>query len=223
MNIAGSMLPLLMLIIPAALALAAIFGIPALIDRSRRKAYAKFCSVRGYAYQPSRHGAEAAYAGTVSMFKVGGGRKWRHEISGQLDGKPFTAFEYRYAEGAGRFRTAYTEAMMHWRLSGLSLPNFTLVPANNFLFRIGKSPEDVDFPEDSSFSKAYVLTGQDGAAIRSLFTPSLRGAIAAAPGQYVAGGGQDLFWWQQGRLPSPDRFDQFLNMGGWIAGVFAGA
>src|SRR5258708_4897998 len=146
MNIAGSMLPLLMLIIPAALALAAIFGIPALIDRSRRKAYAKFCSVRGYAYQPSRHGVEAAYAGTVSMFKVGGGHKWRHEISGQLDGKPFTAFEYRYAEGAGRFRTAYTEAMMQWRLSGLSLPNLTLDPPHAFLFPAWASPPDARFP-----------------------------------------------------------------------------
>jgi hypothetical protein len=39
----------------------------------------------------------------------------------------------------------------------------------------------------------------------------------------VAGSGQDLFWWQQGRLASPDQFDRLLNMGGWIVSVFAGA
>jgi hypothetical protein len=223
MQVIGSSLPLLILIIPAALALAGIFGIPALIDRSRRNAYAAFCSSRGYEYQPSRRGAEAAYADVVSMFKIGDGHQWRHEISGQFNGRPFTAFEYRYGEGAGRMRTAYAEAMMHWRLTGFSLPKFTMVPAQSYLFRIGKTPGDVAFPDDASFSKEYIVTGQDEAAIRALFTQPLRVAIAGAPGQYVAGGGQDLFWWQQGRLAAPDQFDRFLNMGGWIVSVFAHA
>src|SRR5258708_14880907 len=74
------------------------------------------------------------------MFKIGDGHQWRHEISGQFNGRPFTAFEYRYGEGAGRMRTAYTEAMMHWRLTGFSLPKFTMVPAQSYLFRIGKTP-----------------------------------------------------------------------------------
>ncbi len=215
-------MPLVFLILPAALALAAIFGIPALIDRSRRKAYAAFCLARGYEYKPSRHGAEAEYADVVSMFKIGDGHKWRHEISGQFNGRPFSAFEYRYGEGAGRMRYAYTEAMMHWRLTGQSLPMFTLVPANTYLFRIGKSRGDIDFPEDPSFTKTYIVTGPDAAAIRSVFTPALRAAIAPQRGQYVAGGGRDLFWWQQGRLPGPGQFDRFLNMGGWIVSVFAG-
>src|SRR5258708_14720105 len=125
----GVSLLLLILIIPAGLALAGIFGIPALIDRSRRNAYAAFCSIRGYEYQPSRPGAQAAYADVVPMFKIGDGHQWRHEISGQFNGRPFTAFEYRYGEGAGRMRTAYTEAMMHWRFAALSLPEVPIGPA----------------------------------------------------------------------------------------------
>jgi hypothetical protein len=223
MQVIGSLLPLLILIVPAALALALIFGIPALIDRSRRNAYAAFCSTRGYEYRPSRPGAEAAYADVVSMFKIGDGHHWRHEISGQFNGRPFTAFEYRFGEGAGRMRFAYTEAVMHWRLTGLLLPKFTMTPTETYLFRIGKTPGDVDFPDDASFSKEYFVTGQDEAAIRGLFTQPLREAITGAPGHNVAGSGQDLFWWQQGRLVSPDQFDRFLNMGGWIVSVFAGA
>jgi hypothetical protein len=98
-----------------------------------------------------------------------------------------------------------------------------MTPTETYLFRIGKTPGDVDFPDDASFSKEYFVTGQDEAAIRGLFTQPLREAITGAPGHNVAGSGQDLFWWQQGRLASPDQFDRFLNMGGWIVSVFAGA
>src|SRR5258708_22160840 len=147
MQVIGSLLPLLILIIPAALALAGIFGIPALIDRSRRNAHAAFCSIRGYEYQPSRRGAQAAYADVVSMFKIGDGHQWRHEISGQFNDRPFTAFEYRYGEGAGRMRTAYVEAMMHWRLTGFFLPQVTRGRPHGFPFLAGKYARARDFSD----------------------------------------------------------------------------
>jgi len=128
------------------------------------------------------------------MFKTGGSHKWRDEISGSFNGRPFTAFEYRYATGAGRFRDVYTRAMIHWRLDRASLPQFTLVPASTYLFRIGRTAQNIDFPDDTVFSKAYVLTGQDQAAVRALFTPGLRAGLAAVPGQYVAAQAQDAFW-----------------------------
>src|SRR5712692_3846460 len=99
-----AVLPLLFLIVPAALALAAIFGLPRLLERRRQNAYAAFCLTRGYQYLPSRTNAEAQYADVVGMFKTGGSHKWRDEISGMFNGRAFTAFEYQYATGAGRFR-----------------------------------------------------------------------------------------------------------------------
>jgi hypothetical protein len=184
---------LLFLIVPVALALAGIFGVPRLIQGRR----------------------------VVGLFKSGTGHRWRDEISGQYNGRPFNAFEFRYATGAGRFRDVRIEAMIHQRLAGVSLPHFALVPANSYLFRIGRTPQDIDFPEDKTFSKAYVLTGQDQTAIRALYTPALRAALTAAPGQHVAAGGQDLFWWQQRGLPPPDQFDSFLDEGSRVLRLFA--
>lgn len=115
----------------------------------------------------------------------------------------------------------YTQATIHWRLDGASLPHFTLVPANTYLFRVGRTHTDVDFPEDSAFSKAYVLGGQDQAAIRALFTAERRAALAAAPGQHVAAGGHDLFWWHDGRLPRSNSFDGFLNEGDRVLRLLA--
>src|SRR2546428_9978385 len=113
--------------------------------------------------------------------------------------------------------------MIHWRVDRASLPHFSLVPASTYLFRIGRTAEDIDFPEDTAFSKAYVLTGADQAAMRALFTPALRAALVAVPGQYVGAQAQDVFWWREGRLPGPDGFDAFLNDGDRILNLFAGS
>ena len=218
-----AVLPLLFLIVPPALALAAIFGLPRLIERRRQNVYAVFCLSRGYQYVSSRRGAEAQYADVVGMFKIGSRHKWRDEISGVFNGRPLTAFEYQYVSGTGRFQAAYNKAMIHWQVDRASLPHFTMVPANTYLFRIGRTPEDVDFPDDKAFSKAYIITGSDQVAMRALFTPQLRTALAAVPGLYVAAQAQDVFWWREGRLPGPGGFDAFLNEGDRVVNLFAGS
>ena len=215
-----AVVPLLFLIVPAALALAALFGLPWLIERGRQKAYAAFCLTRGYQYVPSRSHAESQYADVVGMFKIGTNHTWRDELSGVFNGRPFTAFEYQYRTGGIRFRGVYIKAMIHWRLDRGILPHFTLVPASTYLFRVGRTPEDIDFPEDKPFSKAYILTGSDQAAVRALFTPELRSALAAVPGQFVAAQAQDVFWWREGRLPRPGEFEAFLTEGDRVVNLF---
>jgi hypothetical protein len=216
-----AVVPLLFLIVPAALALAAIFGLPRLIERRRQNVYAAFCLTRGYEYVPSRSNAETPYAEVVGMFKIGSRHKWRDEISGVFNGRPFTAFEYQYVSGTGRFQAAYNKAMIHWQVDRASLPHFTMVPANTYLFRIGRTPEDVDFPDDKAFSKACIITGSDQVAMRALFTPQLRTALAAVPGLYVAAQARDVFWWREGRLPGPDGFEAFLTDGDHVLKLFA--
>jgi hypothetical protein len=216
-----AILPLLFLIVPAGLALAAIFGLPRLLERRRQRAYAAFCLPRGYQYVPSRSNAEAQYADVVGMFKTGDSHRWRDEISGTFNGRAFTAFEYQYRTGGIQFRGVYITAMIHWRVDRVSLPHFTLVPAATYLFRIGRTAEDIDFPEDKAFSKACILTGSDQAALRALFTPELRTALAAVPGLYLAAQARDVFWWREGRLPGPDGFEAFLTDGDHVLKLFA--
>ena len=217
------MVLLVFLVAPAALALAAIFGLPRLIERGRQKAYAAFCLARGYQYVPSRRNAESQYADVVGMFKIGTNHTWRDEISGVFNGRPFRAFEYQYRTGGIQLRGVYIKAMIHWRLDRASLPHFTLVPASTYLFRVRRTPEDIDFPEDTAFSKAYVLTGQDSPAVQALFTPGLRAALGAVPEQFVAAQAQDVFWWREGWLPGPNGFDAFLNEGDHVLNLLAGS
>src|SRR5207245_11539986 len=135
-----AVVPLLFLIVPAALALAALFGLPWLVERGRHNAYAAFCLTLAYQYVPSRSHAESQYAEVVGMFKIGASHTWRDEISGVFNGRPFTAFEYQYRTGGIQFRGVYIKAMLHWRLDRATLPPFTLVPASTYLLRVGRTP-----------------------------------------------------------------------------------
>lgn len=218
---AAAVLPLLFIVVPAALALAAGFGLPRLIEGRRHKAYAAFSLLRGYQYLAERRNATAQYADVVGMFKSGASQTWQDEISGEFNGRSFTAFEYHYVTGAGRSRMVFNRAMIHWRLDGTSLPRFTLVPASTYLFRIGRDPMGIDFPEDTAFSKAYVLTGEDQAAVRGVFTPELRASMTVMPGQFVTVQAADVFLWQERRLPSAEGFDAFLNEGTQVLELFA--
>ena len=217
----GAALFVTFIVLPAALVLAASLGLPRLLEGRRQKAYADFCLSRGYQYVPKRKDATLPFVDLVGMFKDGASHAWRDEISGQLKFHPFTAFEYQYITGAGRPRFVFNRAMIHWRLDGTSLPRFTLVPASTYLFRIGRDPNAVDFPDDSAFARAYLLTGEDQAAIRGVFTPQLRATMTAMKGQFVSAQGPDVFWWQERRLPSANGFDAFLNEGAQVVELFA--
>lgn len=101
-----------------------------------------------------------------------------------------------------------------------ALPQFTLGPENLFT-RIGEvlGFQDIDFPDDPSFSSAYRLKGWDAAQVQSLFTPQIRQQLTAIPGQRAAGADSTPFWWRDGGLPLPDAFAPFLAAGDQVRAI----
>ncbi len=186
----------------------------ATLQGRRAKAYQAFAAANGYQYVMSRPGEEAQYAWMLWLFGAGYSRQWRHEISGTLNGMAFTAFEYVYTIGGGRSQSTHTQAMIKWESAGAKLPEFTLGP-ESFFSRIGQAlgASDIDFDDDAAFSRAYVLKGEDEAAVRTLFSSALRADLASKPGQHLAGAGATLFWWQYRGLPLPQYLADFLTAG----------
>ncbi|MGH7537446.1 MAG: hypothetical protein ACREMF_02320 [Gemmatimonadales bacterium] len=214
--------------IPAALPVVALAilvggGIVAAVlhrNRRRREALEQYCLVRGYRFERERPGAEADLE-AFGIFRQGHNRRWRATITGQIGGRPFTAFEYTYVTGGGKNSNHHRLTVMLWESIETSLPAFTLVP-EGFFRRLAQrfGVKDFDFIDDAGFSRAYQLQGDDEAAVRALFTPPLRAFLAApapegvkATRYQLAGAGPRLLWWCDGRLPGPDALDEFLVEG----------
>ncbi len=106
-------------------------------QRSRAADYQRHAVARGFQFQAERPGAEERYAAVVKMFTQGHGHHWRDEMSGQIDGSPFSAFEYVYTTGYGKGSSTYKCAMIHWPSAQRDFPRFALAP-ETFFDRVGQ-------------------------------------------------------------------------------------
>jgi hypothetical protein len=221
-------------VIPPAAIIAVSVAIPigivaalAVADKRRREALQQYGEQRGYRFERKRRSAEQALADEFPIFQRGHGRSWGCTITGQVGGKPFTAFEYVYVTGGGRSSHRHPLAMMLWEAPEVRLPRFSCVPEgfwNRLVQRFGK--QDFDFEGDEEFSRGYELQGDDEAGVRALFTQTRRAHLVAtgpegtAPRHHLAGAGNRLLWWRTGRLPGPDEMDQFIADGDRMRRLF---
>jgi len=185
--------------------------------RQRDAHYQAYCAARGYEYTPTRPGAEQAYANLVPFFNVGFDRSWRCEISGTFDAKPFVAFEYGFGDHnrGGRNGPLIVHAIMKWEQREKQLPEFYVLPANDYYESASTYPSPrVEFPDDPLFSETYAMFANDPEAVRAFMTAEVRSALEPVlgpdPNQYVVGSGKTLFWYEPGYLPAPDQLDHFI-------------
>ena len=219
--------------IPAA-AFVALAAIPVVIvgaflltERRRRDALQQYTEQRGYQFERRRPGVPQELAEVFPIFRRGHRRSWGSTITGQVGGKPFTAFEYVYVTGGGNSSHRHALAMMLWEAPDVNLPRFSLAP-EGFWARVAQrfGKQDFDFEGDEEFSRGYELQGDDEASVRALFTPARRAYLSAAgpDGQvqrhHLVAAGSRLLWWRRGRLPVPDEMDQFLADGDRVRRLF---
>jgi len=197
-------------------------------ERRRRAAFEEYCLIRGYRYERERPGAESSLGGTFGIFKEGRRRRWGSTINGQVGGRPFMVFEYTYVTGGGNNNHRHRLTVMLWEAPEGALPRFRLVP-EGFFHRIAQrfGMQDFDFEEDTEFSRAYLLQGDDERAVRALFTPARRAFFTAespdgrrTPRHHLAGAGTRLVWWRDGRLPGADDLDQLIADGDRLRRLF---
>ena len=213
-----------MLLLFGALAGVAVFGtvLRSQRDNARDAAYRAYCDQRGYEYAPARPGEEKRYAETLAFFNQGKARLWQCEISGSLNRRPFTAFEFAVYT-SGRSKRISTFAIMRWEHAGDDLPSFLLQPIDEVNRNAARDEPRVEFDDDSIFTFAYALLASNSDAARAFFSTERRNAVRpllqADPQQYVRGYGQTLFWYHAEYLPPPEWLDEFLAAGDRIAAI----
>ena len=107
-------------------------------------------------------------------------------MDGETAGHRVQLMDWRFVTGSGKSRTEHHQTVVLFPTSANGLPDFTLAP-ENFFHRIGQvfGYQDIDFDEDEAFSRAYLLRGEDEAAIRSALNPVVRSFLTGAPGWTV--------------------------------------
>ena len=191
------------------------------IENRRREVLEQYALTRGYRFERERPDGQSRLVGELELFNTGHSRRWGYTLTGRVNSRDCTVFEYRYTTGSGKSSNMHRCAMILWEVGGVGLPQFTLTP-EGFFDRVGElfGMQDFDFAEDPEFSRAYRLRGPNEAAVRALFTANRRSALTAVKGQRLMASGRYLVWWRNGRLPGPDHLDQFLADGDQIRRQF---
>ena len=71
--------------------------------------------------------------------------------------------------------------------------------------------QDIDFDENSEFSRRHRLRGEDEVAVRSLFGPALRQHLAMDPGWSLEGAGEWLIAYRKRKRVAPDELATFAE------------
>lgn len=137
---------------------------------------------------------------------------------GEADGLPARLMDLRYTVGRGRSTDTVRQTVATFRLPVAELPTFQLHPHQWFDFLGGL--REIRFEGAEAFSASYRLHGPDEEAVRRLFTPGMRDALAGEPGWSVEGQGRTLVLYHARQLAAPDRLPEFLAQARQAAAAF---
>jgi hypothetical protein len=112
----------------------------------------------------------------------------------RTDELDFTLFDLSYTSGYGRSQTVIPQTVARMRAPLLKLPAFRLFPQTILAdIRLAFGGTDINFSDSPNFSKKYVLSGEDEAALCRLFTPSLRQSLETFDHLTIEGANDVLF------------------------------
>lgn len=112
----------------------------------------------------------------LETFQAGHNGRLLAGAEGSTWGGDVLLADHQYVTGFGRTRRVHRRTVCVLRDAKLDLPKVVMRPERAIIDRVGEllGAEDLDFAEDPDFSSAFVLAGENEAAVRTLFTPSVR-------------------------------------------------
>ena len=137
----------------------------------------------------------------------------------------FTIFDYAYTIGYGRGSTNYSQTISRMQSSLLQLPGFILFP-ETFFSKLGDKwakQKDINFSDTPVFSESFILRGEDEAAIRALFTITLRKELEKFPYLSIEGMGDHVFLFRNNRRLKPEQFSPTIEENKRVLALFFAA
>jgi hypothetical protein len=185
------------------------------LPRRRRKAMEDAAREMGFSYQANATSlGPAAYLSLPLLSR-------NTALSNVLQGGVSTGEAVVLDCQIGIGKSAQTQTVACFRLSGKELPAFEMRP-ENMLHKIGAlfGYQDINFDQNEAFSKSYLLRGADESAVRLLFHSGRLSFFEEHKGWAVEGEGEWLAIYKIARTISPSKLRQSVEEATQVATAF---
>jgi hypothetical protein len=182
-----------------------LMGMVFYFDRRRRKKLGETAQSLGLTYRAVATDADCKMPAGCSLMEEGRNPAIGNVLEvARTDELDFTFFDLSYTSGYGRSETVVSQTVARMRAPLLKLPEFRLFPQTILSdIRIAFGATDINFSDSPTFSKKYVLRGEDEKALCRLFNPSLRQTLETFDHLTVEGANDVLFVFRWGRKINP--------------------
>ena len=135
-------------------------------------------------------------------------------LQGGSGDRRLAIFDYQYTTGGGKHSQTYRTTVLSLLFDGSEMPGFMLrrkQPGDTIAswFR-GRG---IEFAGRPTFSKRYLLRGDDEPAIRGVFTEPVVDYFEENPGLFVEAAGNEMLFYRLGQKVKPEVINEFLASG----------
>ena len=152
-----------------------------------------------------------AHYGHFKLFNRGRRRGVSNLIEGDSGDVTLRIFDYKFTTGSGKQTRHHVQTIASLKSSQLNIPSLTIHP-EGFFSRVGSKMgfQDIDFDSHPTFSKMFVLKGDNEEAIRNFLTPAALEYFEAHQGISLEASGDTLFFYNPNRRIKPEEIKDLL-------------
>jgi hypothetical protein len=180
--------------------------------KQRREGFQAWAGANGFAVAGDDQAAASALE-PFQLFTAGRNPTVKNVLRGQRDVGHVLLCDFHYVTGSGKNQTSHLRTVCVVRTQGRVAPTFQLRRQRAVLDSMGKlfGGQDLDFPDDPAFSKAWVLQGPDEQAVRRFMGFPLRGWLTeSAPAELMAETEGERLLVHLGRALKPAELSELL-------------
>jgi hypothetical protein len=208
------------IVVGVGLTIAAIIYAAHVAEKKRIEQLQQVAQELGFEFQTVGDASLLTSLNRFHLFSQGHTKKQSNVMRGKTNELEVTIFDYRYTTGSGKHSHTWNHTVICFRFDGPPLPEFSLRP-ENFAHKIGAwfGYQDIDFEDDPSFSRKYLLRGSSEAAVRELFTDKVRRHFDEKSGLSVEASGDTLVFYRHAVRVKPEAIRSLMEDGFSVFGL----
>jgi len=151
-----------------------------LMEKKRTEAMTAYAQAHGYVFEGNSPELIAQLAG-FKLFNQGRARTAKNLMRGAKDPGAIRICDYQFTTGSGKHQQVHQQTIVVLATPGRVAPHFFLRRQRALFDALGKvfGGQDINFDDDPTFSKAYVLqTNGDEQQLRGFMSAGLRDTLS---------------------------------------------